>query len=115
MLDAKSFDAHPSELDRLARRSDVMRTGVSAADLVGVHGGGHDVELYAPASDRDAFVDAHALASGDGPVLLRWVPDELWLAVHRDVAPEAAILVDLLEHDDPRARRRGRTDAQAGR
>jgi hypothetical protein len=33
------------------------------------------------------------------------VPDELWRAIAGDVAPRAAVLVDLLEHDDPRARR----------
>ena len=47
----------------------------------------------------------HALEPGDGPVLMRWVPDELWPMVTGDVAPRAAVLVDLLEHDDPRARR----------
>ncbi len=101
----EAFDAHPSELDRLVRRAGVMRTGISATDVVGVHGGGRVVEAYAPASGRDAIVEAHALDPVDGPVLLRWVPDELWPAVHRDVAPQCAILVDLLEHDDPRARR----------
>jgi excisionase family DNA binding protein len=101
----ESFDAHPSELERLARRADVMRTGISAADVVGVHGGGREIEIYAPAGGRDTIVDAHALERGDGPVLLRWVSDELWPAVRRDVAPQSAILVDLLEHDDPRARR----------
>jgi excisionase family DNA binding protein len=101
----ESFDAHPSELERIARRADVMRTGISAADLIGVHGGGREIELYAPAGSRDTIVDAHALERVDGPVLLRWVPDELWPAVHREVAPQSAILVDLLEHDDPRARR----------
>jgi hypothetical protein len=100
----ESFDAHPSELDRLMNRSDVMRTGISAGDLVGIHGG-DDVELYAPASQRDAIVNEHGLEPGDGPVLMRWVSDELWPAVHRAVAPQFAILVDLLEHDDPRARR----------
>jgi hypothetical protein len=101
----ESFDAHPSELDRLLRRSDIMRTGISAADLLGVDGGARNVEIYAPVEHRDAIVNEHALAAGDGPVLVRWVSDELWPAVRRDVAPSAAVLVDLLEHDDPRARR----------
>jgi hypothetical protein len=82
-----------------------MRTGISAADLVGVHGGGRDLELYAPAGRRNSIIDEHALEPEEGPVLLRWVPDELWPAVHREVAPQAAILVDLLENDDPRPRR----------
>jgi hypothetical protein len=82
-----------------------MRTGISAADLVGVYGGTRDIEMYAPAGYRDAIIDEHALELGEGPVLLRGVPDALWPAVRRDVAPVAAVLVDLLEHEDPRARR----------
>lgn len=101
----ESFDAHPSELPRLAARADAMRTGISAASVVGIHGGSGDVELYAPASLRRDILTKHALEPGDGAVLMRWVPDELWPIVAGDVAPRAAVLVDLLEHDDPRARR----------
>lgn len=38
-----------------------------------------------------------------------WVPDALWplLDAHKRHAPRAAVLVDLLESDDPRAPRRG--------
>jgi hypothetical protein len=59
----EAFDAHPSELDRLASRADVMRTGISAADVVDLHGCGHDIELYAPATHRDSILDEHALES----------------------------------------------------
>lgn len=101
----ESFDGHPSELPRLAAHPDVTRTGISAADIVGVHGGRGDVELYAPAGRRLDILADHALEPGGGPVLMRWVPDELWTMVAGEVAPRAAVLVDLLEHDDPRARR----------
>lgn len=101
----ESLDAHPSELPRLAARQDVMRTGISAANAVGVHGGRDDVELYAQAGRRSEILAEHALEPGDGQVLMRWVPDELWPGIARDVAPRAAVLLDLLEHDDPRARR----------
>jgi hypothetical protein len=101
----ESFDGHASELPRLAAHPYVTRTGISAADVVGVHGGPGDVELYAPAGRRPDILAEHALEPGDGPVLIRWVPDELWPLVAGDVAPRAAVLVDLLEHDDPRARR----------
>jgi hypothetical protein len=100
----ESFDAHPSELPRLAR-SDVMRTGISAADAVGIQGGRGTLEIYAPAGRRSEIVAKHALEPGDGPVLVRWVPDELWPAIRNEVAPRAAVLIDLLEHSDPRARR----------
>jgi excisionase family DNA binding protein len=101
----ESFDVHPSERERLLGREDVMRTGISAAEVVGLQGGNDQVEVYAPAGRRRAIVDEHGLEPGDGPVLVRWLPDELWPTVHEDVAPRAAVLVDLLEHDDPRARR----------
>lgn len=101
----ESFDALPSELPHLMRRDDVMRTGIAAAEAVGLHGGRDDVELYAPAGGRAGIVAEHALEPGLGPVLMRWVPNELWPLVGREVAPRAAVLVDLLDHDDPRARR----------
>jgi excisionase family DNA binding protein len=109
----ESFDAHPSELPRLAARAHTIGTGISAAGDVGVHGGG-DVELYAPASRRREIVTEHALEPGDGPVLMRWVPDELWPFLAGDVAPRAAVLVDLLEHDDPRARREAERELRRG-
>jgi hypothetical protein len=101
----EAFDVHPSELQRIAARDDVIRTGISAADIVGLHGGPREVELYAPEHIRDAIIAEHAAESGEGPLLMRWVPDELWPVVRAGVAPRAAVLVDLLEHDDPRVRR----------
>jgi hypothetical protein len=58
---------------------------------------------------RAQMLSEHALTpAGDGPIRIRWVSDELWPLVHRDDArraPRAAVLLDLLESDDPRARR----------
>lgn len=107
----EAFDIHPSELPRVAAREDVMPTGISAAAEVGIHGGRGEVEVYAPAGRRAALVADHALEPGDGPLLIRWMTDDVWASVHAAVssqprvAPRAAVLVDLLEHDDPRARR----------
>jgi excisionase family DNA binding protein len=101
----ESFAAHPSELKRIEARPDTMRTGISAAPLVGLHGTTGEIEAYAPAGDRTEMVQEHALEPARGSILLRWVPDELWPAISGDLAPRAAALVDLLEHDDPRARR----------
>jgi len=107
----EAFDIHFSELPRIAAREDLSPTGISAAADVGLRGGGDDLELYAPAGGRDSIVADHALEPGDGPLLIRWMPDDLWAAVRAAVsprsrvAPRAAVLVDLLEHDDPRARR----------
>jgi excisionase family DNA binding protein len=62
--DAEEFDAHASELARIVDRSDVLTTGISAADTVGLLGGSSAVEIYAPAAHRDAFIDEHALEPG---------------------------------------------------
>ena len=66
------------------------------------------MEFYAPAGRREAIVAEHALLGGPRAVTVRWVPDEVWAEVDAAagrVAPRAAVLVDLLESDDPRARR----------
>jgi excisionase family DNA binding protein len=108
----EDFDAHPSEVLRLLDRDDVLRTGISAADGVGLVGGGSAAEVYAPASRRDALIKGHFLESGPGPVRIRWVNDDLWPLLDEDGdgrAPRVAVLVDLLEHDDPRARREAAT------
>lgn len=105
---SEQLDAHPSELPRLRGRPDVIVTGASAVDAIGIVGPASIVEVYAPAGQRDAIVAEHALMLGAGPVLVRWVPDELWPHLHgeRDRrAPRAAVLLDLLESDEPRARR----------
>jgi hypothetical protein len=101
----ESFDGHPAEIGRILGRADVMATGISLAHLIGIHGSGNAIEFYAPASARSSLIDEHALDKGYGPVLARWVPDELWPVVGAPSAPRAAVLLDLLENDDPRARR----------
>jgi excisionase family DNA binding protein len=102
---SERFDAHPSELKRVLADDDVMLTGISASQFAGVHGGADAVEGYAPVAARDRLVADHGLVPGGGPVLLRWVDDDLWPHVREPVAPRVVVLVDLLEHDDPRARR----------
>lgn len=102
------FDAHPSELGRLIARSDAMPTGISAAAEVGLHGGRDEAELYAPEGLREAIVAEHTLQPRPGPVVVRWVSPDLWLYVRGETAPRVAVLLDLLEHDDPRPRREAR-------
>ncbi|MHB8656788.1 MAG: helix-turn-helix domain-containing protein [Solirubrobacteraceae bacterium] len=101
------FEAHPSELLRLRERPEVLLTGASVADLVGLVGEAPAVELYAPMAKRGAIVAEHALLTGAGDVTVRWVPDEVWAALEPvgGIAPRAAVLIDLLESEDPRARR----------
>jgi excisionase family DNA binding protein len=101
------LDAHPAELPKVLARTDVLPTGISAASAVGLHGGREEAEFYASMSSRAALLDEHALMpAADGSVLARWIPDELWPALRGvEHTPRPAVLVDLLEHDDPRARR----------
>ena len=82
----------------------LIRTGISATNVLGVHGGPGELELYAPKRLRDDIVAEHGVETVDGPLLMRWMPDDLWPVV-RAGAPRAAVPVDLLEHDDPRVRR----------
>ena len=104
----EAFDAHPSELARVAARPDVMRTGISAAAEVGLHGGQEAIELYASEDRREPITADHGLQGRQGSILMRWVPAEIWQHVEGEVAPRVAVLLDLLEHDDPRARREAR-------
>lgn len=109
---SEEFDAHPSELARILDRPDVLVTGVSAGDVVGLVGLASTVEVYASAGRRRAIVEEHALMAGPGAVRVRWVADELWPLLVGDAdgrAPRAAVLLDLLESDDPRARRQAAT------
>lgn len=107
--EVEDFAGHPSELERLLARPDFLATGVSAIDVIGLVGAVSGVEGYAPVGHRAQMLSEHALTpASDGPIRVRWVPDELWPLVHRDDArraPRAAVLLDLLESDDPRARR----------
>jgi excisionase family DNA binding protein len=106
--EAEEFEAHPSERARILDRADVLRTGISAVDAVGIVASGSGVEIYAPAGCREALIGEHVLEPGPGPVLIRWVRNEIWPLLDRDRdgrAPRVAVLLDLLEHDDPRARR----------
>lgn len=104
----EDFDIHPSEIKRLLARPDVLATGVSAGDVIGLLGSGSSAEVYAPAGLHKAIVDQHALMPGAGPIRVRWVPDEVFSTLRSNDyrrAPRAALLLDLLESEEPRARR----------
>ncbi len=107
--EVEEFAGHPSELKRILGRSDTLATGVSASELVGLVGKGTGVEAYAPAGHRASILNDHALSPDfGGPLRIRWVPDELWPELQPDDgrrAPRVAVLLDLLESDNPRARR----------
>jgi excisionase family DNA binding protein len=110
--DVHRYEAHSGELAYLAQRPELMRTGPSAAGEhgLGLHGGS-EFQAYVAADALAGFVEEHALEAvdpaGTGNVVLCSVPDDVWAHVARPVAPLAAVLVDLIESEDPRARRIG--------
>ncbi|MHB8695645.1 MAG: hypothetical protein ACYDHH_30865 [Solirubrobacteraceae bacterium] len=109
-----AFEAHPGELRRLADSDELMLGGVSAAashrlDLQG----GDEVEAYVRAGAVEQIDERHGLArDGEANAVLRAVQDELWPVLARPVAPIAAVLADLAEHPDARARRVARETAE---
>jgi hypothetical protein len=105
-----AFQAHPAELSRLAAREDLMLGGVSAAAThrLGLQGG-DEVEVYVTADALEHVAQRHGLVrGGEANVVLRAIPEDMWPVLHRPVAPLTAVLADLAEHADPRARRVGR-------
>ncbi len=114
----ETFRAHRSQIDQLNDSHHLLFSGTSAAGIAGLVGGSAaTVEAYAPFGARANMVRRHGLLEGPGAVTLRWVSEPVWDAIsgnfdpHRDPnarhrpAPRAAILLDLLESSDPRARR----------
>jgi hypothetical protein len=101
------YEAHVAELSRLADSADLMLGGVSAASAykLGLQGG-DELEAYVAAGAIEGVAKRHGLVAGGEPnVVLRAVPDDIWSIVHRRVAPIVAVLADLAEHSDARARR----------
>lgn len=102
-----AYQAHAAELRRIADSADVMLGGVSAAGYyrLGLQGG-DEVEAYVAADASEKIAKRHGLLTGGEPnVVLRAIPDDLWALVRQPVAPIAAVLADLAEHSDARARR----------
>lgn len=103
--------AHPGLLDRLAADPDVSRGGAGAAALAGdgLAGGANRLELYVRAADADPLIRRFRMRDDpDGQVVLvvvpASVPPEL-VPIRARPVPAPAAVADLLEEDDPRARR----------
>lgn len=102
-----AYLAHQTELPHLAASDDLMLGGVSAAGVyrLGLQGG-NEVEAYVALGMFERVAKRHGLVSGSEPnIVLRTVPDDIWALIRRPVAPIAAVLADLAEHPDARARR----------
>jgi len=105
------FFAHPGELGRLRRRDGAVRSGVSAAGAYELDlAPGREIDVYVRAGELDDIQREHALEPaphGEGNVVLRVVPDSAWHLAGLEVAPRAAVAVDLSEDPDSRSARIG--------
>lgn len=107
------YGAHPGEIPYLLKDEALLPSGISGAESVDA--GllpGHEVDGYIAQSQLRRFVSEHALspADVDGNVRLRVVPADVWRSLKlgsRDVAPPAAVALDLAEERDPRSRAAG--------
>ena len=105
----RSFYGHPAVMPLLVGATGVVRGGISAAadhgaDLLG----GDGFEGYVGASDVGPLIRRLALdESAERPnVVLRIVEDAVWpFETGQRFAGRSVVAIDLLEQDDPRARR----------
>lgn len=102
----RMFSAHPGEVAYVLDDPSLLRSGISAA---GAHGfdlvSGAEADGYLRADQLNRFVRDHALspAGPDGNVRLRLVPEKAWRYLDDlDIAPVAAVALDLAEDPDPR-------------
>jgi excisionase family DNA binding protein len=109
-----TYKAHPGEVPYLLEDEALLLSGISAAESV--KAGlvpGREADGYIAQSQLQAFVAEHALLPADaaGNVRLRVVPVDVWVDLglgSREVAPPAAVALDLAEERDPRSRAAGR-------
>lgn len=109
--DPRWFYAHPGVLDRLREAPEVVRAGVSALAEQGVGLVVEDgFEGYVRADELDGIVERFGLdgRAARPNVLLRVIEEAAWpFRRGQRAAGRAVVAVDLLESDDPRARRAG--------
>ncbi len=108
----RRFFVHPGEIKRLAERSDLQRAGPSASRdyrlglVVGL-----ELDAYVDERRVKEIAAKHALepmAGIRGNVVLRAVPSGAWGHIRNfEVAPRAAVALDLDEDADPRTARLG--------
>lgn len=107
------FNAHPGELRHLRERPDLVKSGISAAGQykLGLVPG-EEVDAYVRVRALHEIQRNHALEPAQlnrGNVVLRAVSDQAWhINSEAEVAPIAAVAVDLADDSDPRTSRLGR-------
>lgn len=106
----RNYRAHSSLMDKVREADGLMLSGPSAAAALGLglFGGPDVIEGYVDERDLDAFVARWTLRpSVDPNVIIRMIPAFTSPLPFGHVAPRAAAALDLLEHEDPRARQVG--------
>lgn len=101
--------AHPAALRRIAEEPQVVRSGSSAASELGLEISAPDLlEAYVPAKHLAKLARKYRLGVSRDPNLLLHVVAGSWpFGPDRRVVPLSFAAIDLLESDDPRARRAG--------
>ena len=105
------FRAHPSDLDRIERESQVVPTGLSAVGEFDLDLAPEPdcLEFYTPAAALDVLKTTYALQPGLRPNLLARVVEPIWpFDASAAQAPAVVVGLDLFESDDPRLQRAGR-------
>jgi len=106
------FEAHRGEVPYVLRDPRFVASGVSAAGAYGFDlVPGREADGYVGAGAMKKFLSEHALRPG-GPganVRVRVVPDDAWdFPIGAELAPRAAVALDLAEEADPRSTAAGR-------
>ncbi|CAN5347066.1 hypothetical protein BH23ACT7_BH23ACT7_26050 [soil metagenome] len=110
--EVRRYRAHPSVVVRLP--ADGAASGLAAAAARGARLAvrqDDSADMYLPAAVTGRLVDRYQFApavGGDANVVLRVVPDDAWMLADRELAPLAAVALDLAEHDDARTREAAR-------
>jgi hypothetical protein len=101
--------AHPAALRRIAEEPQVVRTGPSAASELALEISAPDVlEAYVPDKQLAKLARKYRLGVSREPNLILHVVAGSWpFGPDRRIVPLSFAAMDLLESDDPRARRAG--------
>jgi hypothetical protein len=104
--------ALPAELPALRDTEGVVLSGSNAAGALGLELVAPDaIDGYVPAERLRTLIAEHALQDAErarANVTLRAVPEGAWMLDGRELAPAAAVALDLASYPDPRSERAGR-------
>ena len=107
------FSAHPSALERMRADDRIVLSGWSAGSESGADllVGGDTVEGYVAHKSMQKLKAVYGLTvAGSSPNVVLRVVDGFWpFAKNERIAPAVVVALDLLEHNDQRSNRAGKT------